>query len=77
MIQLMVLFAVFGVSAAEEYVIFPGGAVDGCKAYTDRDYVYQKIPAALQGADLCALRVFALKFGCGMAAFRRNSIPFQ
>jgi rhamnogalacturonyl hydrolase YesR len=39
------------VRAAEAYVVVSGGAVDGCKAYTDRDYVYQSIPAALQGAD--------------------------
>jgi rhamnogalacturonyl hydrolase YesR len=39
------------VRAAEAYVVVPGGAVNGCKTYTDRDDVYQAIPAALQGAD--------------------------
>ena len=33
------------------YAVVPGGAVDGCKTYTDRDYVYQKIPPSVQGAD--------------------------
>jgi len=47
----MVLFVAFGVQAAEAYVVVPGGAVDGCKTYTDRDHVYQEIPPSLQGAD--------------------------
>ena len=50
-IACVVLFSGLSLFAAEKYVVVPGGAVDGCKMYTDRDYVYQKIPATLQGAD--------------------------
>lgn len=39
------------------YVVVPGGAVEGCKTYTDRDYVYQKLPAGLQGTDYVQMKI--------------------
>jgi len=45
-IRLMALFETFGISLAQEYVVVPGGAMDGCKIYTSNHYIYQRIQEA-------------------------------
>jgi rhamnogalacturonyl hydrolase YesR len=51
------LFSTFSLPASEAYVVVPGGALNGCKMYADRDYVYQEIPTALQGADYVQMQI--------------------
>ena len=53
----VVLLSGVSLFAAETYVVVAEGAVDGCKMYADRDYVYQEIPTALQGADYVQMKI--------------------
>ena len=45
-------FSVFLSAYGDTYELLSGGAIDGAKIYTDRDYVYDKVPESLLGSDL-------------------------